>query len=161
MTTDRKVDLLYKRAKGQNIQCTQEERKELGKYKVECGEESFYTTKSNIKEYVRAVDKEGFKRSFYDWCMDNNKADKRRIGSDEKSMQARQKELGLGVVLFGAITWGLAIYWFCEEEVPVGTCAMGGMVIAYVLSRWKRRWTEITLFVIPILIGILAFMHQG
>lgn len=160
MNTDRKVELLYKKAKKQKYQCTKEEQGELAKYKIGRGEKSFYTTKANIKEYVHAVDKEGFKRTFYDWCMDNGKADKRRIGSDKYNMRSDQMYLGLGAILWGMIMWGMAFYLTFRGIIPGGICAIAGMIVGFVLARWRRRWIWLTLFIIPILICSMATMRE-
>ena len=56
MDKARKIDILYKRAKGQPTNATKAELSELRKYKVDRDEDDTITTRANIKAYVEAVD---------------------------------------------------------------------------------------------------------
>lgn len=100
--------MLYKRAKNQGVKTSQGEDKELKKYKVRPGENGFYVTRNNIRDYVSAVDN-GCKISFYDWCC-NNRADKRRQGSDSASTTKKTKEQVSASVFVGWLSWGMALY---------------------------------------------------
>ena len=90
MNQARKTDLLYKKAKGQPVNMSDEERRELRRYKVET-DDGYFTTRANISAYVKAVD-QGYHLSFYDWCMSNKKADKRRKGSSAKELAADDRQ---------------------------------------------------------------------
>ena len=154
MKKARKVELLYKKAKGISINMSLEETMELRKYKVETKEGDFYTTKSNIKNYIEAVDN-GTRLSFYDWCMNNNKADRRRKGASVEEMKHSSKELGLATMFFGWLTWGMAIYWIFQENLSVGVCAIFGAVISVILCKSSRRNAVLTVFVLPLLIAAI------
>jgi len=157
MTKARKVDLLYRRAKGQGSDASSEELRELRKYKVLQGEGDLYVTKANLNAYVDAVDKKGCKISFYDWCINNHKADRRRVGSSDKELSQLNQEQRLSAMLLGWLTWGIAIYWVCQGEMSVGSCAVAGAAVAFVLSRIARRWVMFTLFALPVIIAVLAY----
>ena len=86
MNRARKVDLLYRRAKGQSMNATQAEVQELARYKVRSGENQRLATKTNIESYVRAVDSGSCKVSFEDYCWNNGKADRRRKGGSEEAI---------------------------------------------------------------------------
>ena len=162
MTKSRKIELLYQKAKGIQLDLSKAELRELKKYKVECGEDSFYATKSNIKAYVDAVDIDGCRSPFYDWCMNNKKADRRRKGSSEQEMEITNKTNKIAAMLGGWLTWGIAVYWFLRrlaptEIIPTETCALYGGIIAailYVQNRAKIGWR---LFLLPILLAIFFY----
>ena len=158
MNKTRKVELLYKKAKGMKLEATPEELGYLVRYKVRDDEGSFYTTKSNIKQYVDAVDKDGCRLPFYDWCMNNNKADKRRKGSSVEEMEQSNKEGNFSAIFIGWLTWGAAIYWAFQETLGVGACAIIGAVISVVLFKNDRRKSVAKLIVIPFLI---AYFFSG
>ncbi len=158
MNKVRKVDLLYRKANGQGSDATPDELKELRKYKVDRGEGAFFATKKNITAYVDAVDKKGCKISFYDWCMNNHRADKRRSGSSDAEMSRVNLEQGIGGVLFlGWVTWGIAIYWVFGGEMGIGPCIIVGMVISFIMSRIARKWALFTMFVLPCLIAVFTY----
>lgn len=154
MTKTKKIELLYKKAKGLSIAASPEEIKELRKYKVEIGEGNFYTTKSNISNYITAVDK-GTKISFYDWCMNNKKADRRRKGSSEKEMEWNNKQNNFATIFFGWFTWGVALYWMFQEVLSVGLCALLGAIISVFLFKRSRKNSFVTVFILPLLIASL------
>lgn len=157
MNKTRKIELLYKIAKGQAVNITERERRELSRYRVRENEGSFYTTKANIRAYVTAVDS-GFRISFYDWCMNNNKADRRRRGSSEAAMERSNQENSMAVMGMGWLIWGMALYWMLQENVSVGACAVFGAIISAALYKCARRAAAFTLFALPIALAVLAYM---
>ncbi len=156
MNKTRKVDLLYKKAKGQSIDADLSELVELKKYKISSGEGNFHTTKANIRAYVDAVDKEGCRISFYDWCMNHHRADKRRKGSSREEIASVNRQQGLGAIMLGWLTWGIAVYWIFDARMTVGSSAVIGAVIAFALARVSRRWIVFTLFLLPIILAALV-----
>lgn len=151
MTKSRKIDILYKKAKGQRYDATPAELRELYPYKVDVREGDFYTTKANITNYVTAVDN-GYRYSFYDWCMENRRADKRRKGSNEVAMAARDNEKKGSAVFIGWLTWGMAIYWIFEEQMLVGACAVIGAIISFTVMRTTRKNAGFLVIVLPLIL---------
>lgn len=139
---------------------TPEEIKELRQYRVDAGESSFLTTKSNIAAYIDAVDN-GNKKTFYDWCLDNGRADRRRKGSDKESIFQNNREQTIAVIAIGWLLWGMAFYWIFGEMFPVVGCAVLGALVSFALykivGRKMKGWT---LLVIPILLAVLAHLWQ-
>ncbi|MBE5946322.1 MAG: hypothetical protein E7259_05155 [Lachnospiraceae bacterium] len=149
MTKSRKIDILYKKAKGQRYEATPAELRELYPYKVDVREGDFYTTRANITNYVTAVDN-GCRLSFYDWCMNNKRADMRRKGSSEVAMTARNNEKFGSAIFVGWLTWGMAIYWIFEAQMSVGACAVIGAVISYFFIRTARKNAGFLIIVLPL-----------
>lgn len=160
MTKGRKVELLYQKANGQGWNASPEEKKELSRYKVDAGESSFIATKSNLSEYVTAVDK-GYRLSFYDWCMENRKADRRRKNSDEESMARFNSDQNKAVVFIGWLTWGIAIYWIMQGTIPVAGCAVIGAAISFVLFKIGRKQAVLTLIGLPVILAIIFATKRG
>ncbi len=157
MNKTRKVELLYKKAKGQSIDATPGELAELKKYKISKGDGDFHTTKANVRAYVDAVDQEGCRISFYDWCMNHHRADKRRKGSSSREIAAVNRQQGLGAMFLGWLTWGIAVYWIFNARMTVGSSAIIGAVIAFTLVRVARRWMFFNLFILPAIVA--AFVN--
>ena len=151
MTNKRKEDLLYQKARGQGMDASSAEQKELHKYKI-TADDGVWATRANIRAYIKAVDS-GSHLPFYDWCMNNHKADRRRKGSSKSEMASQNRWDGAGVMMLGWLTWGVTIYWIANQRLPVGTCAIAGAVLSVVLFRLNRRLAGFTLFLLPILIG--------
>lgn len=149
MTKARKIELLYKKAKGQGWDASAEEERELRRYKVDANEGSFVSTKSNIASYVTEVDK-GCRLTFYDWCMENKKADRRRKNSDQESMARSNGIQNKAVVFVGWLIWGMAIYWILQGQMSAGGCAVIGAVISLVLYRIGRKLAGFTLILLPL-----------
>ncbi len=152
MTRERKVDLLYRKAKGQSMDATSEEMRELRKYKIDSGEVSTVVSKANIRKYVSAVDG-GYRMPYYDWCMNNGMADRRRRGSSRSEMASVNRQMGLSSMLIGWLTWGIAIYWMFHGGLSVGICAVAGAVVALVLGKCARKWGMFTLVLLPIILA--------
>lgn len=157
MNKERKIDLLYRKAKGERLNLSAQERGELVKYRVNLNEGSFLATKKNIREYVTAVDN-GCLQSFCDWCYNNKKADRRRKGSSEKDIEYRNNELTGMTVVWGFIMWGTAIYWMLHEYVSIVACGLLGGLLSIIFAKFARRRLGIYIFVIPI---ILAYYFGG
>lgn len=155
MTKARKVEILYRIAKGQSSNASREELQEIRKYKVIAGENVNYVTRANITNYVSAVDN-GYRLSFYDWCANNLQGDRRRKGGSASEICADNKNKSIATVLMGWLVWGIAIYWMLGGEVSVGACAIIGAVVAYILQKCFRRWAMFTLFILPIIIAVLC-----
>lgn len=152
MNKTRKIEILHKMAKGEPHNATPAEISELRKYKVGRGEDSFCATKKNISDYITAVDN-GCRISFYDWCMNNKRADRRRKGSSEKDIAASNKSDSMSFMFVGWLTWGIAIYWMAHGAVSVGACAIAGAIISFILSRVARRTSVITMLILPIVLA--------
>lgn len=155
MTKTRKVELLYKKARGQKMNATPEELRELKKYKVDFNEVELYVKKANISAYVSAVDNNGFRRSFYDFCRDNRVADRRRKGSSEEDIAGYDKDQGIGLIFLGWLTWGIAVYWMFHGALSVGTCAIMGIIISLCLFRFSRKWVAWTVFILPLVLAAI------
>lgn len=154
MNKARKVDLLYKKAKGQNMDAMPEEKRELKKYHVEFGESSLYATKANISQYVTDVDN-GFHRSFYDWCIDNRKADRRRRRSSEADIAGHERDQGIASIFMGWLTWGIAIYWIFHGSLEVGACAVMGAVVSICLFKFARGYVGLTVWILPLALAVI------
>lgn len=152
MTKARKVELLYRKANGQDWNASPDEAKELRRYKVDANEGSFISTKTNIAAYVTAVDN-GYRLAFYDWCMENKKADRRRKNSDQESMTRFNSNQNKAVVFIGWLMWGIAIYWILQEMVPAAGCAVIGAVIALLLFKIARKLAAFTLILLPLMLA--------
>lgn len=152
MNKARKTELLYQKAKGRPMNITEKERRELSRYRVRANEGSFYATKANISAYVTAVD-QGCRISFYDWCMNHSRADRRRKGSDEAAMGRVRRENSLAAMGMGWLVWGMALYWAFQEAVSVQACALLGAAASVILYQSARRFSAFTLFLLPILIA--------
>ena len=159
MTKNRKIELLYKKAKGKRLDATKMELQEINHYRVGFGEGDFYTTKNNIRDYVNAVDKLGCKISFYDWCMNNNRADRRRKGGSEQAVANSNSEANMAVMLLGWVTWGMAIYWMFQEMLSVGICAVLGAIISRFLYKRSRVNAMGTVILLPIFIAVFFGMQ--
>lgn len=151
MNKNTKVSLLYQIAHGQQVSA--EERRELKKYKV-YADDTNYATRANIAAYVNAVDG-GYRLSFYDWCMNNCKMDRRRKGSSEREMAANNRYMGIGAMMLGWLIWGMAIYWMFHGTLTVGVCAVAGAVVSAILMRLNRRLAGFTLFLLPIILAVI------
>lgn len=153
MNKTRKITLLHKIAHGGESDATPGERKELKKYKV-YNDDSYYATKNNLSAYVNAVDN-GYCLSFQDWCENNCKADRRRKGSSTSDMAKDNVTNGIAVMVFGWLTWGMALYWIFDGGMSVGACAILGAIISTVLLRINRRWVGVTIFLLPIILAVI------
>lgn len=106
MTKGKKIELLYKIAKGNSSIISAAERKELKKYKVDSGGEyAFYATRKNIAAYVEAVDNGSTILAFRDWCLNYGHADRRRAGSDKASVKKETRRDLIGWAFGGSILW--------------------------------------------------------
>lgn len=153
MNNSKKVTLLYQKAHGQGINASLEEQRELKKYKVSA-DDGNYATKANISAYVRAVDS-GYHLSFYDWCQNNHKNDRRRKGSSEREMASANMDEGIGAMMLGWLIWGIAIYWMFQGSLTVGACAIAGAILSAILLRLNRRAAGFTLFILPMLLAVI------
>lgn len=158
MNKSRKIELLYKKAKGQSYDASPEEKTELRKYKIAKDEGSFYTTKDNIRDYISAVD-HGCQISFYDWCMNNHRADRRRKYSSENEMRKSEQESKYAVGFIGWFTWGVAIYWLFHGSISVMICGLAGAVVSGILHKMARRWVVFTLVLLPATLAVIAFQR--
>ena len=153
MNKTRKANLLYQQAHGQEINVKPEERSELKKYRV-CADDGNYSTRANIDAYIKAVDG-GYRLSFYDWCMNNHKADRRRKGSSEREMAANNRDNAIGAMFLGWLVWGLAVYWIFHGSLSAGVCAILGAVVSVILLRLNRQLVGFTLIILPIILIVV------
>ena len=153
MNKQRKVELLYRRAQGESLNISPDEAKELSKYKVSKVGKTL-NTKTNLQQYVTAVDK-GYRKTFYDWCLDNNKGDGRRKDGRAEDIRSFNRDQSIAVIAMGWLMWGVAIYWIMGGSTPVGTCAAMGAVIAFVLYRMKREAVGLTCILLPIILAVI------
>lgn len=170
MNKTQKINALYKMAQGQQVELSPKDKIGLMKYRID-DTSDFFLTKNNIAEYVDAVDK-GCVLSFDMWCRNHHKADRRRKGSSEKDMAATNRYSTVAVMMFGWLTWGMAIYSLIGgRSGNVGGCAIMGLIIAAILSRVtpysvifpfiilavKESGFQISLVHVMVLIAIVAY----
>ena len=148
-----KVNILYKIAMGQSVILSPKEKRELSKYKVNHVGKPL-TTKGNISQYVSAVDR-GYNKRFYDWCLDNNKGDRRTKGGSESSIKAFNSGQNIAVMFVGWLVWGLAIYWIFNGSISVGGCAIIGAIVSGVIFRRNREAAGFTCFLLPIILAVI------
>ena len=148
MTKARKVELLYCKAKGKDLKATPEEIKEISRYKVDYDEGS-YATKANIGAYVTAIDK-GSRRSFYDWCIDNGKGDRRRREGRAETIREDDKWEAVRCVFVGTIFWSVALYMLLG-----GSAIFLAAVISFILYKVRRDHVGITMIILPIVLACL------
>lgn len=153
MNNSRKVNLLYQKAHGQSVDASPAERRELKKYRVSSSDSKF-ATRANVSDYVKAVDN-GYQLSFYDWCMNHHKADRRRKGSSVEEIKSANLSGGIGAILLGWLTWGLAIYWMCHGRMDVSSCAIAGAIVSVILVRINRRQIVFTLLLLPLILAVI------
>lgn len=153
MTKARKVDILYRMAKGQRTDASTAELQELRKYKVSA-DDANVATRANITNYVSAVDN-GYRLSFYDWCANNLQGDRRRKGGSAKAIANANKEQSMATVFIGWLVWGIAFYWIFGGGVSVVACAIIGAIVSFVLQRCFRRAAGFTLIVLPIILAVI------
>lgn len=79
----------------------------------------------------------------------------------EKYTVRDQIELGLTGIFWGASAWALAIYNLFGEVIPGRICVIAGMIVGFLLARWRRKWMWLTLMVIPLVICAveMAFLY--
>lgn len=154
MTKARKIDILYRKAKGQDNFVSKEELQELRKYKIVAGADADYATRANISKYVTAVDN-GYRLSFCDWCANNLQGDRRKKSGRAAEIARTNKDQSIATVFIGWLIWGIAFYWIFNEGVPVGTCAILGAIVSFVLQRCFRRLAGFTLIVLPVVLAVI------
>lgn len=158
MKKDRKIDLLYRKAKGQGWNhASQAEIQELRKYKVDA-DDGYYATKANISAYVSDVDRGRWNHSFYDWCRENKKADRRRTGSGEAEMAQFNNAQNKSVIFIGGFIWGIALYWLMGESASVVGCLVMGALIALGLFKISRKRVAFTVVGLPIILAAALYM---
>lgn len=154
MNKTRKSEILYNRAKGRFITVTASEETELKKYKVDFGEGDFYSTKANINGYITAVDK-GYRKSFYDWCMDNGKADRRQRGTSKKELKQGDNQASFGVSIFGGVLWGCVINLLSDAGGAASVFL--GVILTIILYKSSRKMAAFTVILLPlILLAVLG-----
>lgn len=154
MTRKRKENLLYKMAKGQPCDATLEELQELRKYKVDSEWDEKLATHDTISKYISAVDN-GYRLSFYDWCKNNLQGDRRRTSGKVDYIASENKSESMAAVSLGWLLWGLAVYWGAKEQMSVGSCAVAGAIISYILQKCFRKQAFFTLFILPCILAVL------
>lgn len=159
MKKDRKIELLYRKAKGQAWNASQAEIRELQRYKVDA-DDGYYATKANISAYVTDVDNGRWNHSFYDWCRENKKADRRRKGSSEAEMEQFNSAQNKSVVIIGGFIWGIALYWILQESVSAVVCLVIGALIALGLFKISRKQAMFTVIGLPIILAAVFFIFR-
>jgi hypothetical protein len=157
MTKENKVDILYKMAMGQSVSLTASERKELSKYDVRTTGKP-YTTKGNIRQYISDADK-GYKKSFYDWCVDNGKGDRRLKGGQKEAIRNDDKQETFVWAFMGWLFWGVAFYWILGGQAPAGVCAVLGAIASVVIFKMNRASSLETCFILPLLITCVFYLY--
>lgn len=161
MTKNRKVELLYRRAHGERLNLTDQEQMELRKYRVSMNENDFYITKTNISDYVSAVDN-GSYQTFSDWCQDNMRADRRRRGSSEQAMAAENTRQKLNVTWFGWLLWGLAVYWLFGGALNVLASAILGIGAALgTFKLFGRKAALFTQILLPVILMAVFYSMRS
>ena len=149
-----KVNILYRIASGEYVQLSSDERRELGKYRVDNVGKPL-NTKTNVSQYVTAVDN-GYRKSFYDWCLYNNKGDRRMKAGKESSLKAFNQGQSFGVAATGWLVWGLALYWLFGGKLAVGACAIIGAIVSLALFKLNRQGSTFTCIILPIIIAVIC-----
>lgn len=153
MDKSSKINVLYKIAMGESVSLSTAEKIELSRYKVGYVGKPL-TTKGNIGQYITDVDK-GYRKSFYDWCLDNNMGDRRTKSGSSSAIKSFNREQNIGVMLVGWLVWGLAIYWILNERISAGGCAIIGALVSVVVFRLKREAAGFTCFLLPIILAVI------
>lgn len=98
----------------------------------------------------------GYRKSFYDWCLDNNKGDRRMKAGKESSLKAFNQGQSFGVAATGWLVWGLALYWLFGEKLAVGACAIIGAIVSLALFKLSRQGSTFTCIILPIIIAVIC-----
>ena len=153
MTKSKKIELLYRIAKGTSVSISADEKKELRKYKVDAGGEyPYYTTKKNITAYVTAVDKGSTRLPFRDWCLNNGYADRRRWASDKASIQKRSLQNVLSCGVKGSIFWTICIGTITGDLV--GSVIPAFLIATVLCCIWRKNVVFFDV-ILPLAIAIL------
>ncbi|MCI9023904.1 MAG: hypothetical protein HFG92_05585 [Dorea sp.] len=150
MNKTAKVDILYKKAMGQQVNISPEEKQELSKYKVSRTGKP-YTTKENIKQYITAVD-QGYSKAFYDWCIENRKGDSRTKAGKAEAIKSYSRSQNFGIMAIGWLFWGIAIYWTAGGRLSANVCAIAGAAASVMLYRMKREMVAFTCILLPLIL---------
>ncbi len=154
MNRTQKVNTLYSIAKGNKVSLSLSERMELSKYRIDRGgESSFYLTKKNLSDYVKAVDEYGEKLSFLDWCMNNGLADRRFKGSDQNSMAKANMRYVISCGIKGFIPWGICAVMYTGN--PENFLRCGG--IAFLICLVSRRFWVFFVIILPLVLSAIGF----
>lgn len=85
--------------------------------------------------------------------MNNNRADRRRKGGSETALAENNKFKNAIIMMFGCLTWGMAVYWTFQETLSVGLSGIIGAAITIFLYKRDRGGAGIKLFILPVLIA--------
>ena len=152
MTKGKKIELLYNIAKGNSVNISAAERKELRKYKIDAGGEyAFYSTKKNIVAYVEAIDNGSTRLAFWDWCMNKGYADKRREGSDKASIRKERQSYVLSWALGGSIMWLVCLGTVTGD---LGSSVVPAILISTIVSLVSRKHVVFINSFLPLAIAI-------
>ena len=146
MTTNQKVDILYRIARGESV--SRDEKQEVKKYKVDSYSGEFLATKKNLRAYVSAVDSGKTHSNFYSWCANNGLADARRKGGSKKQMTSWAKGQGASSTILGG---ALALMQIVGSEGVAGAFILG-CIIAFVINKVARDRAALFNMLIPLLI---------
>ena len=158
MNKETKINYLYKIAMGQDVNLSTKECEELSKYNVGYVGKPL-TTKSNISQFVSAVDR-GYRKGFYDWCLDNNKGDRRIKEGSVDSIKTFNREQTFCVILIGGVFWGLAIYWLLNGNASSEGCMIAGAIVSVIIYRLKREAAGFTCIILPLIISTILFSYN-
>ena len=114
-------------------------------------------TKKNIGEYVTAVDN-GSRLSFYDWCINNGKADRRRKGSSKEEIKNLNKSNTIAIILGGSIPWAMAISAMTGGSLSGGECLVTAAIISAILYNVGRKSIFFTLVILPAILATIFMM---
>ena len=157
MTKSQKVNYLYRITKGERINLTPDQKKELSRYRVDPGGEyDFYLTKKNLGEYVTAVDNHKTTHTFRDWCWNTGHADRRYRNSDKKSMRNDNIKYFIGWAVAGSLFWTIFL------SVFTGTASLkmwlAGAVISGILSVIARKYVQFVTIILPLILAVIVFI---
>ena len=149
-----KVNILYKIARGEFVNLSPAEKRELDKYRVS-GAGTTFATKININAYVSAVDKQGYRKSLYNWCIENEKGDRRTKAGRAESLRSFKRNQGMASALLGCLLWGVALYWIFGGALSVGACAIMGSIVAFILNKANRETTGFSCLLLPCILAAI------
>ena len=118
------------------------------------GHHAIIPTNSISARYITAVDN-GYHKSFYDWCLDNNKGDRRMKSGKEGSLKSFNKVQSVSVAVIGWLIWGIAVYWILGGRLSAGVCAIIGAAVSVFLFKLNRQGAAFTCIILPIVLAAI------
>jgi len=153
MTKERKVEILYLKAKNEKYPMTMNEFEEMRKYGIDREFDINFATKKNLREYVTAVDN-GCRLTFSDWCSANAKGDQRRKIGKADTMRENRRKADLLMFVFGTLTWGVSLMLLIPSIGFISFII--GAVVSFFISRTDNTYIKAGIITLPVLIVMIA-----